>query len=60
MVWGLIKQDENEAKERIRIQHNDNNHNNNNNDDVNDDADDANDINGVGQKKVHTILFAER
>ena len=28
--------------------------------DVNDDADDANDINGVGQKKVHTILYAER
>ena len=29
-------------------------------DDVDDDADDVDDINGVGEKKIHTILFAER
>ena len=29
-------------------------------DDVDDDADNADDINGVGEKKIHTILFAER
>ena len=29
-------------------------------DDVDDDAHDADDMNGVGEKKIHTIIFAER